>query len=336
MNMQLPANVDNSAAATRYDISAFGLIAEDLMKVRELIDEQLSDSDIYISRLVEFFGKYRGKMIRPGLVLLAAAACGEIKQTHIHVAAIFEMIHSATLLHDDVIDEGQKRRGRATVNSIWGNESAVLLGDFLLSRVFKMCSELEPRFIKIISVAVSQTCEGELKQISQKQNLELSEAEYIDIISNKSASLFSSCCCLGGLLAGTDEKQANSLAEFGLNLGIAFQITDDLLDIIGDETKAGKSLGSDVDKQKLTLAVIHLLKQADKKDKKVLMKKLTDDEKGKKHLLEMLKSSQSLTYAKRRAREFADKAICSLACLKTSDAKDALIETAEFAISRTF
>jgi octaprenyl-diphosphate synthase len=334
--MQLPANADNSASAAKYDISAFALIAEDLTKVTQLIDEQLSDSDIYITRLVEFFGKYRGKMIRPALVLLAAEACGEITQEHIRVAAIFEMIHNATLLHDDVIDEGKRRRGRDTVNSIWGNESAVLLGDFLLSRVLKMCSELDPRFIKIISVAVSHTCEGELKQIGQKQNVELTEDEYIDIISNKSASLFSSCCCIGGLLAGADQIQANSLAQFGLNLGIAFQITDDLIDIIGDETKAGKSLGSDADKQKLTLAFIHFLKHADEKNKELLMNKLTADEKGKSHLLEMLKSSQSLTYAKQRARDFADKAIGSLACLKPGDAKDALIETAEFAISRAF
>ncbi|GAG45675.1 unnamed protein product, partial [marine sediment metagenome] len=229
----------------------------------KLVNEQLASCSESVRPLLEHLNTQGGKMIRPGLVLLSYhSVCDQCeKKTQyeaVRIAAIVEIIHNATLLHDDVIDEGQKRRGLPTVNSLWGNESAVLLGDFLLSKVFKMCADLKPRFQKIIAAAAARTCEGELRQIIQKQNWQLSEPEYIDIITEKSAAFFSSCCSLGGLLADASETEARLLTCFGLNVGIAFQITDDLLDIVGDESKTGKTSGSDVDKNKLTLAVIHL------------------------------------------------------------------------------
>ncbi|MHC4482701.1 MAG: polyprenyl synthetase family protein [Planctomycetota bacterium] len=246
------------------------------------------------------------------------------------LAAIVEMIHNATLLHDDVIDEGQRRRGEPTVNSLWGNESAVLLGDFLLSKVFKMCADLKPEVTRIIAATTLRICEGELRQIVQRQNWQLSESEYIDIITEKSAALFGCCCHLGGLLAGASEAQAGLLTSFGLNTGIAFQITDDLLDIIGDESKTGKTLGSDVDKNKLTLAVIYLLRQMNGKGKAVVKSGLRAAQKGKGALAEMLRSHGSLEYAQNRAQEFVAKAIAALADLEESSAKEALIETAKF------
>jgi octaprenyl-diphosphate synthase len=255
----------------------------------------------------------------------------------IRVAAIVEMIHDATLLHDDVIDEGQRRRGQPTINSLWGNESAVLLGDFLLSRVFKMCAELEPREARVIAAAAIRICEGELRQIVQKRNWQLSESEYIDIITEKSAALFSSCCYLGGLLAQGTEKQVQSLAAFGLNVGIAFQITDDLLDIVGDESKTGKTLGRDADKNKLTLAVIHLLRAVDEEEKSAVIDSYLERKNtqyDKPALVEMLSRYGSLEYARNRAQEFVAAAVRALAGLQESDAKKALIETAKFMASR--
>jgi octaprenyl-diphosphate synthase len=247
------------------------------------------------------------------------------------------MIHNATLLHDDVIDEGKKRRGLPTINSLWGNESAVLLGDFVLSNVFKMCTQLESRVADVIATAAVRLCKGELRQVVQKHHWQLNEAEYIDVITEKSAVLFSSSCFLGGFLAGASESQAQSLADFGLNAGIAFQITDDLLDIVGDESKTGKTLGSDVDKHKLTLALIHLLKAVDEKEKNTIINSFLDRKEtqyDKKALLEILGRHGSLEYARSRAREFAAAAKQALAILKQSDAKDALIETAEFMTDR--
>lgn len=327
-NMQLPAHTDISGSLPPSGVAAFRLINDELGQVKELINEQLlcCPDEIGVVRLVEHLNGCGGKMIRPGLVLLAGGAVGKITDKHIRTAAIMEMIHNATLLHDDVIDEGQRRRGQATVNSLWGNESAVLLGDFLLSKVFKMCTDLEPQVAKIIATAAARTCEGELRQIAQRENWQLSETEYLDIITEKSAALFSSCCYLGGLLGGAGEVEVRMLSDFGLNLGIAFQITDDLLDIIGDEVKTGKTLGSDVDKNKLTLAVIHLLGVMDEKGRSAVINSLCN----KAGMVEMLRSSGSLEYAYSKAQEFVAKAIAPLAGLRESDAKEALIETARF------
>jgi len=254
----------------------------------------------------------------------------------IRVAAIVEMIHNATLLHDDVIDEGQKRRGLPTINSLWGNESAVLLGDFLLSQVFKMCTDLEPKITNIIAAAATRTCEGELRQVIQRHNWQLNESEYIDIITEKSAAFFSSCCHLGALLVQATEAEVESLARFGLNAGIAFQITDDLLDLIGDESQTGKTVGSDVNKNKLTLAIIHLLRAVDQKEKSKLYNELNRSVGTSRNaLLKMLKSCDSLEYAHSRAQEFVDKAIQALTGLKQSQAKEALMETAKFMAHRT-
>jgi len=317
--------------------SAFKLIDSELSCAKELILSSVRDnvSDA-VRNIVSSADNIilRGKMLRPALVLLSARAVGRITDRHIPVAAIVEIIHNATLLHDDVIDEGQKRRGTSTINSLCGNESAVLLGDFLLSRAFTMCADFEPRVIKIISAAAVRICEGELRQVSQKQNWRLTESEYIDIITEKTACLFKTCCELGGLLAGADKASVCSLGSFGQNLGIAFQITDDVLDIVGSESEEGKTLGRDADKNTLTLPTIHLLMTVDESERNSMIKKLTAFAGNKKVLLEVLKSHGSLEYACNKAQVFAAKAVDELAGLKTGDAKEALIETAGFVVDR--
>jgi len=322
----------------RTEIShAFRLIDNELGRVKELISSTLyRDAPVVIYNAIYPLRDtiFSGKMLRPGLVLLSGAAVDKITDRHIHVAAAVEMIHNATLLHDDVIDEGQTRRGAPTINSLQGNESAVLLGDFLLSKVFGMCSDFEPQIIKILAATTARTCEGEFRQLIQRQDFQLSESEYIDIVAEKSAALFSGCCQLGAILARADQTQEHSLNLFGRNTGIAFQITDDLLDIIGDENKMGKTLGSDVDKNKLTLAVIHLLRTVGNRESSVVKNKLAAAGESRQGLAEMLKSYGSLEYAHSRAREFVAKAIQSLAGLKESRARDALIETARFVSDR--
>jgi len=373
----------------------FRLIDLELRQIKKLIDEQLAEAPRSVSRLLKNVNVCSGKMIRPGLVVLSYRAvcdgsCGKAltaenaekklelkesvtsgesaagesqksKEDALRVAATFELIHNATLLHDDVIDGGQKRRGLSTVNSLWGNESAVLLGDFLLSKAFRICAELEPQIADIIACTAVRVCEGEMRQVAERQNWQLSESEYIEIITEKSAALFSSCCLLGGLLGGASEKQAplevtsthsptrqhrelltgqvRSLADFGLNIGIAFQITDDLLDIIGDESKTGKTHGSDIDNNKLTLAMIHLLRVVDEKEKNEVINsflvnrgKHFEKDAGCKRegLAKMLGRSGSVEYAHRRAQEFVTKGLDALTDLKESQVKNALIETAKF------
>ncbi|UCE99515.1 MAG: polyprenyl synthetase family protein [Planctomycetota bacterium] len=331
--------------ALQKDVPSFKLIDDELQQVKELINEELAHcpQKSGTGQLVKSLGSRAGKMIRPGLVLLSyhvvrdasngkpRRGCARNSQYEaIRIAAIVEMIHNAALLHDDVIDEGEKRRGQPTANSLWGNEFAVLLGDFLLSRVFKICADLEPRFQRIISTVATRTCEGELRQILQRQKWDLSESEYIEIITEKTAALFSGSCHLGALLGGASERQVERLNAFGLNAGIAFQITDDLLDIIGDEKRAGKTLGSDIGKNKLTLALIHLLKVVDEKEKGFVISRLNAGGGGKKALIEKLISHGSIDYACVRAKEFVEKAIVALAIFKQSIAKDALVEMARF------
>jgi geranylgeranyl pyrophosphate synthase len=237
----------------------------------------------------------------------------------------------------------------------------VLLGDFLLSKAFKICARLDPEITNIVAGTAVRVCEGELGQIAQRQNWQLSESEYIDIITEKSASLFSSCCMLGGLLARASGSQIQSLADFGLNAGIAFQINDDLLDIIGDESKTGKTLGSDIDKNKLTLAVIHLLRTVGEEEKNAVINSISlgihqisvtadnmikegemskglnheaclerDAGSGKESLKEILERFGSLKYAYGRAQEYVTKALNALTDLQESEAREAIIETAKF------
>jgi len=214
--MDLPAHtnplIHASDGIEQNEFSAFNLIESRLQEVKKFISEQLATSikTEVVNQLLEYLNTSSGKMIRPGLVLLAGSAVGEITYEHIRIAAIFEMIHNATLLHDDVIDNGQRRRGRPTVNSLWGNESAVLLGDFLLSRVLNMYTRLEPQIAEEIAATVDRVCQGELTQVSERKNWQLSEPEYVDIITAKSASLFSSCCYLGGFLSkGAERKKCD-------------------------------------------------------------------------------------------------------------------------------
>lgn len=351
--MQLPAHTDISASLPDYGIPAFRLIKNHLSEVKELINEQLTTgvSDLgghnlsgqkqtgeNINRLFEYMRSHSGKMIRPGLVLLSGRCLGKITDEHIRVAAMIEMIHNATLLHDDVIDQGQKRRGEPTINSLWGNESAVLMGDFLLSRVFKLSADMKPELAKIIATSAVRLCEGELKQIIQRQNWNLDEPEYIHIITEKSAVLFSSCCYLGAVLADAEEHQARSLSDFGLNAGIAFQITDDLLDIIGDERKTGKTSGSDMEKRKLTLAVIHLLRTAKAQKRNEIISSYLNGKNprdNKTEFIELLNSFGSLEYARNKAEEFVEKAIQALNGFDNNSAKDALIEIAGFMANRS-
>ena len=305
---------------------AFKLVDSYLQQVKESIYGHLAQVNDTVGRLLKNFDICSGKMIRPAMVLLAGRCCGQVTDKHIFIAAIIEIIHNATLLHDDVVDEGQKRRDVPTINSLWGNESAVLLGDFLFSKACLMSAELEPQISKIVAVAMEQICQGELSQIANRQNWNLTETEYTDIIIDKSASLFRTSCYLGAVLADADKSKTEAMADFGLNTGIAFQITDDLLDITADESETGKTGGRDIDKNKLTLSVIHLLKAADENQKSEIIDRLKDNDIA--YLSGRLREAGSFEYTINRARKYVETAIEALSVFGDSDTKDVLIETA--------
>jgi octaprenyl-diphosphate synthase len=318
------------------DIVPFRRIDSSLGRVSELIHRSLEarDSQRDLASFVAHLKACSGKMLRPGMVLLAGECFGPLTEEHVQVSAMLEMIHHATLLHDDVIDEGRKRRGVPTANFLWGNECAVLLGDFVLSQVFRMAAELDPAVAKILAQTARRVCEGELRQTLQKRNWQLSEAQYIEIITEKSASFFGGCCRLGAMLSGADEERIESLARFGVLAGVAFQITDDLLDIAGDESRMGKTSQSDLAKDKPTLAVIHLLGTMDSAHKTQVGTLLDSAGRSRRELADLLQQQGSLRYARQRAADYVAQAVGELHNVPSSQAKDALIETAHFLANR--
>ncbi len=318
-------------------IEPFSTIEEHLVRVQEVISEQFCEhpQTAGIERLIAHIRSQSGKMLRPGLVLLSGLCCGQVCDEHIRVAAIFEIIHEATLLHDDVIDEADKRRGQQALNRLYGNESAVLLGDFLLSKVFSMSAELHSGVAGAIASAAGKTCQGELNQNLQKRNWRLTQQQYIEIIADKTAEIFRSCCQIGAQLGGAEADTAQKLGDYGLNLGVAFQIADDVLDIVGDEEKAGKTLGTDFVETKPTLPLIHLLGSVDDSRRAGIISIVGGSEpKARGELAALLADNGSLEYSMVCVRQYVRHAIESLQSLPAGAAKAALIDTAEFVAAR--
>ena len=262
-------------------------LAELLDEVALIFERQLASELSAVNALCTHIERYRGKMLRPTLVLVTGMACApgsggsggsgghetmppSVSRRHLVLAAVVEMIHMATLVHDDVLDEADVRRNAATLNHLRGNEAAVMLGDFLISNAFHLCSTLGDPAINLALGAITNTvCTGELVQLHHRHNFELDEATYFDVIRRKTASLIGACCELGASLAEAPPTTAAALRRFGEALGIAFQIQDDLLDLTGEEATVGKTLGKDLDKGKLTLPIIRHLAAIDE-DKRVI------------------------------------------------------------------
>jgi octaprenyl-diphosphate synthase len=311
-------------------------IAEELAQVDQVLARELKSRASFIDRLVRHSANYRGKRLRPALVLLTARACGTVRPEHTVLAAVVEMIHTATLVHDDVLDEANVRRSLSTVNAHWGNEASVLLGDYLFTHAFHLASSLESTLAcRLVGQATNLVCEGELHQIHHRGNLDLGEDEYLEIIAGKTAELYACCCRLGAHFSGAPRHVEEAMARYGRQLGIAFQIADDLLDLVGDEQETGKSLGTDLEKQKCTLPTIYLLRASQEETLRKVSQILTGDGNHKRQsLAPYLRAGGALEYAEHRAREFAELARSEIQDLPDSDSKAVLEEICRFAVSR--
>ncbi|MCW5754987.1 MAG: polyprenyl synthetase family protein [Phycisphaeraceae bacterium] len=234
------------------------VLSAGLARVEACFDQQVQSEHAPVRELVSHVGRYRGKMLRPTLCLLAGLATGEsLTDDHITLAAVCEMVHMATLVHDDVLDEAEVRRGGRTINSLRGNEAAVMLGDYLIASAFHLCAQVQNQWYALEVARVSMAlCSGELVQLANRDNLELDRTTYFDILDSKTAILIGAACELGACASGAHEDQRRALRTFGRELGIAFQIQDDLLDLLGDEHVVGKSVGRDLDLGKPTLPLI--------------------------------------------------------------------------------
>ena len=311
-------------------------IAPQLAAVERRFHEELATDLRCVNTLVKHVSRFRGKMLRPMLVLLSGRACGELTDAHVTIATVVEMVHMATLVHDDVLDEAELRRKGATINHLKGNEAAVLLGDYLISHSFHLCSSLQSQMCsREIGRTTNVVCEGELLQIDNRNNIDLDEATYLEIIRRKTASLTATCCLLGARLSGAEEAVAQRLHFYGMALGTAFQIQDDILDIVGDVRTVGKTLGIDVEKGKMTLPMIHFLRTAPAEHRALLRSLLTSPDTDKlEKIRNLILPSPSIDYARDRARGLATEARAALNDLPDSDARHVLDTMAEFVVSR--
>ncbi len=313
-------------------------IGSDLLKVEQIFHNELASPNPYVADIFTHVAHFRGKRLRPMLLLLSASATGPIAESHRVLAAVVEMIHTATLVHDDVLDEAETRRHVATVNTRWNNETSVLFGDYLFTHAFHLASSLETTLAcRLIGRATNIVCEGELTQIRERGNLELSEEAYLRIIDGKTAELCAVSCYLGAHYAEAEESVSKSLEQYGRALGIAFQISDDLLDILGSEDETGKSLGTDFKKQKLTLPLIRLLSQTEDPESVRLRELIAQaDDEAWSEVVRWLHRSDAVEYSRARALEFAAAARSHLQDLNDSSAKRILLEITEFATHRTY
>ena len=313
-------------------------IGTDLLEAEQVLMNELRSDNAYVSDLLQHSTRFRGKRLRPMLLLLTAKASGGICEDHKVLAAVVEMIHLATLVHDDVLDEAETRRHVATVNARWNNETSVLFGDYLFTHSFHLASSLETTYAcRRIGRATNIVCEGELSQIKERGNLDLSEEAYFKIIDGKTAELTALCGHLGARYAKAETPVVDAMEQYGRSLGLAFQIADDVLDLMGNEHKTGKSLGSDLQKQKLTLPLIRLLSTATDEDAAAVRTILSrPNESTRDQLMPYFERSDAFEYTNQRAKTLAQDARRQLELLPSTPARRILAEIAEFAVQRSF
>jgi octaprenyl-diphosphate synthase len=332
-----PAAPSRTAAALPELQTIYAPVAAELAEVEAVLKAELRSDYPFVDELVRYGCLLGGKRMRPALLLLTAkATSGTITREHITLAAVVEMIHTATLVHDDVLDEADMRRHLATVNARWDNEASVLLGDFLFTHAFYLASTLSTVLgCRLIGRATNIVCEGELRQKGSRGNFELSETEYLEIVEAKTAELTAVSCRLGALFAGAEEVLLDEMDGFGRELGIAFQIADDLLDVLGEEKATGKSLGTDLEKQKPTLPIIRALELATGADREKLLALVSGEERHSESIAPYLRRYDAIAYTRQRAIGFAHRAGRRLDSLPASHSRDVLAAMTEFVVSRS-
>lgn len=313
-------------------------ISQDLAQLEQSIDKLLTTRVSFIKEVVRHIIKSGGKRIRPILVILSAKLCGVRDDQHIPYAAIIEFIHTATLLHDDVVDNAKIRRGRLTANTIWGNESSVLVGDFLFTKSFDLMVQIRnAEILKVMSNATTSLAEGEIMELLRTSDINTTENDYYEVIDNKTAVLLSAACEIGAVLGGVNPEKRSALREFGRHLGMAFQLKDDLLDYVSTDSTLGKNAGIDFKEGKVTLPLIHALKYATPGEHETILAALEKRRTSKKDFQKVksiIEKYGGLEYTSNVSKEHVDKARGVLALFPSSPYKDALLELATYIITR--
>ena len=310
-----------------------------LARVATAIEAELHSDLPPVQTLCEHLEQYRGKMLRPTLVITTALACAgrddHVPDAHVTVGAVCELVHLATLVHDDVLDEAESRRGGSTIRKLHGNEAAVILGDYLIASAYRLCSTLDTQATALLIGEVSKAlCAGELLQLHHRDDYSIDVPTYFEILERKTASLIAAACRLGARHAGADQSQQDDMAAFGLDLGVAFQIQDDLLDLTGDPAVIGKPVGADLAKGKLTLPLIHHLASITAPERGRTLAMLEAGDAGQGEVADLLGQTGSIDHARRVARDLVTRAKTRLSCLPVTPATAYLHAMADAVVDR--
>ena len=317
------------------------LVKTDMEAVDHLIKQRLQSDVVLVNQLSTYIINSGGKRLRPMLALLMARACGYQGERHVDIAAIVEFIHTATLLHDDVVDESDMRRGKDTANNVWGNQAAVLVGDFLYSRSFEMMVDVnQMRVMEIMASTTNIIAEGEVLQLLNVHDADTDEARYLDVIYSKTAKLFEAACQLGAVLSGLSSDEEKAAAAYGTHLGTAFQLVDDILDYSADSQEMGKNVGDDLAEGKPTLPLIYALKISEENNETedAALIRQAIEEGGLEQIdaiMLIIEKTKALEYTQAVAVKEIELATDALSFLPDSEYKVALAELAKLSVSRT-
>ncbi|MCB5190419.1 octaprenyl diphosphate synthase [Methylobacillus arboreus] len=313
-------------------------IAEDMQKVDAVIRKSLHSDVVLINQVADYIVNSGGKRLRPALVLLSAGAFGHIEPHHHELAAVVELIHTSTLLHDDVVDESSMRRGKATANTLFGNAASVLVGDFVYSRTFQMMVNVQNmRVMEVLAEATNTIAEGEVLQLLNVHDADITDEAYLKVIHYKTAKLFEAATRLGAIICQAGTKDEIAMAEYGMRLGTAFQLIDDVLDLSGDSTEIGKNLGDDLAEGKPTLPLLHAMRHGTEAQRTVIRNAI--EQGGLDELpavIEAVKATGALEHVRAVAKAEAEIGCAAIAHLPESIYKQALLQLAEFAVTRSF
>jgi octaprenyl-diphosphate synthase len=313
-------------------------VDDHLKRFHNYYKNQMGTRISILNIIVEYMIQKKGKQIRPALVFLCAELCGGVTERTYVGATLVELLHNATLVHDDVVDESSRRRGIASINAVWNNKIAVLLGDFLLAKgLLSAIDNNEFDFLRVTSHAVRRMSEGELLQIQKSKESDIKEETYFKIISDKTASLLSACCEIGAISSGASNEMQKSLKEYGELVGIAFQIRDDIFDFLGKPNSIGKPIGNDLKEKKFTLPLIHsFLNVSDKEVKEIvnLIKDTKINQKDIKRIKDFVIANGGIEYSEKKADEYIEKAISFINNFQVGIAKDSVINFARFVTER--
>lgn len=318
--------------------SIYSLIKDDMASVDTMIQARLQSEVVLINQLGHYIINSGGKRLRPALAILCARACGYQGEQHINLATIIEFIHTATLLHDDVVDNSDMRRGRETANNLWGNEASVLVGDFLYTRSFEMMVEMDSmRLMKILSHTTNIIAEGEVLQLLNCNDADTSEERYLEVIHHKTAKLFEAAGLLGAVITDSSPEVETAMANYAMHLGSAFQLVDDLLDYSESSESIGKNIGDDLAEGKPTLPLIYAMQKGTEQQAHVIRTAIEEGQRDKiDEIITIINQTGAIDYTSQAAKHEVENAKAALSIIADSTYKDALLALADFSIERTY